>query len=108
MAATHTAPRALGWPNETPIEYWTELPREPRDLDLTAPSAERNGCRADRALVALREYARHTYIRDDVEMFEVVTDLLGDLRHAADALGLDYQACEYVARGHYSSETKGD
>lgn len=36
---------------------------------------------------------------------EVLTDLLSDLRHFADATGIDFDAADRLARDHYEVES---
>jgi hypothetical protein len=56
-----------------------------------------------RLVIAKRAlHAGYECADEDVEA--CVTDMIADLRHLCDALGIDYYACESSAYGHYTAE----
>lgn len=100
-------------------------PVDPTDLDLNAlraadwdgdgptqwrsdDSPHDNTRRAGFALQGVGAYAAKTRLAGDVDAREVIGDLLGDLRHLCDALGLDFAALDEDGREHYDAELRGD
>ncbi len=72
--------------------------------------AHDNGRRAGFGMTALLAYARRAGHLDDsyAEKPELALgELLGDLRHLADALGLDYTEIDEDGLGHYKAELRG-
>lgn len=70
-----------------------------------------NGRRAGFAINGLVAYARRTGLlngRNDEDPETVIGDFLGDLRHLADALGLDYAEIDEHGQGHYEAELRGE
>lgn len=55
--------------------------------------------RSKRAKAALRRYIG---VHEDTETG--VVDLLADLRHFCDSVGLDFDNCDRIAIGHYAEE----
>lgn len=69
-----------------------------------------NSDRARRAFAAVEEYiGRERVSLDDVDdAHQVVKDLLGDLRHLADRLGVDFDAADLAAGRIYTDERASD
>ncbi|MCP2097482.1 hypothetical protein LV78_005472 [Actinosynnema pretiosum] len=66
-----------------------------------------NGRRAGFATRAVVSYAEHTGLlndHNDEYPATAIADLLGDLRHLADSLGLDYAELDHRGQDHYVSE----
>lgn len=66
-----------------------------------------NGRRAGFAVGAVLAYAERTGLlsdRNDEDPATVIGDLLGDLRHLADSLGLDFSELDRRGTNHYVSE----
>lgn len=54
---------------------------------------------------ALKEYIKDARVWDPATQWQtVITDALADLRHLAQAEGVDFYACDKRAYGHYSTE----
>lgn len=68
-------------------------------------SAHDNTRRAGFALAALGGYRA---VVGDEEPATVIGDLLGDLRHLCDALGLDFEDLVEAGRFHYDAELRGE
>lgn len=67
-----------------------------------------NTVRAGHASVALLAFADETMSGGDGETVETgIVDLIGDLLHLCDYLGLDFAECEEQARRHYGPELHG-
>jgi hypothetical protein len=67
-----------------------------------------NNARATYAAAALVEYA--AVVGDPVHsegLSEVISDLLGDLRHLCDALGINYEAAVLTGVAQYEEELSG-
>ncbi|USH45367.1 hypothetical protein SEA_RUTHIEJR_89 [Mycobacterium phage Ruthiejr] len=69
------------------------------------PQAD-NNTRAAFAAEALVAYVRR--VGDPGELETAVTDLLGDLRHLCDALGLDFEDAAEMSFCHYDAEIRGE
>lgn len=69
--------------------------------------ARDNGTRAGHAAAALIAYARRTGLIHDEEPETAIGDLLGDLRHLCDALGLDFADLSDKGHRHYAEELHG-
>ncbi|MGW4527813.1 hypothetical protein [Amycolatopsis sp. NPDC004378] len=70
-----------------------------------------NGRRAGFAALAVFAYAHRVGAINDVNDEDpetVISDLLGDLRHLADSLGLDFAELDRRGRGHYEPELYGE
>lgn len=78
------------------------------------PRERRNRHRAARAREALRQYAIDSFGPQQaaVELAQdprsLLADLLTDLRHFADARGLDFAQAVESSAGHHHGETVGD
>lgn len=59
-----------------------------------------------RALVAYAEHLGGKNLTEEVET--AASDLLSDLRHLLDALGVDWQAALSAAEGYYRAEILGE
>lgn len=69
--------------------------------------AQDNYRRATFASVGLQAYGQATRsVEEDIPT--VFSDLLGDLRHLADCLGLDFEELSERGQHHYLPETKGE
>ncbi|MDO2394781.1 DUF4262 domain-containing protein [Mycobacterium avium subsp. hominissuis] len=78
------------------------------DSDGAEPQ-EDNNIRAGWAARALVAYAQHVGGASLSEEIEVAAgDLLGDLRHLFDALGVDWDAAVEASGGHYRAEIFGE
>jgi hypothetical protein len=82
-----------------------ELGATPVSQITTADPQADNNARASFAAHALHAYSQVCIGSGEFE--EALTDLLGDLRHLADALGLDYGDADYRAHAHYVAEIHG-
>lgn len=80
-------------------------PFEPVDY-FEAEPAERNYRRATFASSVVRIFATATGIDDD-EPATAISDLLCDLQHLADALGLDWADLTERGAGHHAAEIAG-
>lgn len=127
---TTTAPLALGRAAErverpapspdTPVEAvsqlkellaWYDGDGEMRYHDTVEDGRHDNGRRAGFAAIAVLVYAARTGLlndRNDEEPTTVLGDLLGDLRHLADSLGLDFGELNGHGEFHYEPELRGD
>jgi hypothetical protein len=68
---------------------------------MTQPT---NAERAEWASLAIETFADATGLNTDVEMAEAIGDLIADMHHLADSLGLDFAAILATASMHYSEE----
>lgn len=62
---------------------------------------------AGQAVIAYADATRHG-TGSEVDVPEVIGDLLGDLRHLCDALGLDFDALSEDGRERYDAELRGE
>lgn len=69
--------------------------------------AHDNHRRATFASVAVKAYAEATGVMDE-EPSLAIGDLLGDLRHLCDSLGVDYDELDDRGERHYQPETLGE
>lgn len=95
-----------------PLEVLTEPPLDPNehlhnDLDGDPAKTEHdNTMRAVWAASAVLTYGRRVYNGSCEEPVEqAMGDLLSDLRHLADALGLDFE--QLLTTTHYDREIEG-
>jgi hypothetical protein len=99
----------IGLPVAFPEEFLLrDLPRPHEgslfDIDL-AP--DRNQQRGLFVAEAMRTYAETTGVSDEaVEL--VIRDMLGDMRHLCDSLGLSYSELDRRAHSSYRSEIGGE
>lgn len=79
--------------------------KSPEDVALSAS----NDRRVSWAGAAFLEYARNTgiYEQPSEDLARHLSDLLGDLRHLADALGADWEELAASAGKHYRAEIHG-
>ena len=80
---------------------WDEIMDEVELGKLAHPEPGPAMLRLSMAKIALRSYVQ---VDDEPE---AITDLLSDLRHLCDALGLDFAELDRIAYRHYIEE-KGD
>lgn len=88
---------------------WRDLPSE-RENGITYDAGDEvhdNSRRASGGVVAIRAYAEQTYSGWGEELDTIVGDMLGDLMHACDALGVDFGTALRRAEGDYSCELEG-
>lgn len=80
------------------------------DLDWEGPLRERNNQRAVFAAIGVVAFAKRVYGGGiDVEPSDqAIADLLADLRHLADGLGLDWDHLCGWGEGHYEAEIEDD
>lgn len=86
------------------VDSWETVPVGKIGIDY-APQRD-NDARASfvaRALAAYREV-----VRGDEEVETVMSDFLGDMRHFADAVGVDFDAVNDRGQYHYEAEIVGD
>lgn len=76
-----------------------------KDYKLPPDPDGMNPIRSEAADRALRVFALETGANIEVEMADVLTDLLGNLRHLCDRHGLDFDKIHDLARDHYTGET---
>jgi hypothetical protein len=95
------------------IETTDDLPMpDPHDhlaCDWGNPEAcaDDNTLRAELAALAVRAYAERTGVLGE-EPALAISDLLGDLMHLCDALGLDFQGLVDRGAYHYEPELRGE
>lgn len=102
--------RHLPRPMHPPRAGLSDLIAPTRDLNEAEDEAairDDNDDRADRALAGIRAYAAVTFYGDEV-LTTILGDFLGDLRHACDALGVDWQRVTDSGSGHYEAEIRGE
>lgn len=68
---------------------------------------EDNNRRAGWALIGFNAYSEHVHKDSGEDLATGLGDLLGDLLHLCDLLGLDFSELEDRARGHYLAELAG-
>lgn len=92
------------------IETFAELPPLPQNRRLVNESTveDRNQMRARYAGEGARAYAQRVGLLSGEEPLTVLGDLLGDLRHLCDALGLDFAEADRKGYNHYSEELVDD
>ena len=108
--------RPLYYASRLPVETAQELANlisdQPRRSLLAVDGArmrEENDIRAGWAARALVAYAQHLGGASLSEEIEVAaSDLLGDLRHLFDALGVEGDAAVASSDGHYRAEIFGE
>lgn len=108
--------RPLYHANRLPVATAQELadlvsgqPRRSLLADDGANMREENDIRAGWAARALVAYAQHLGGASLSEEIEVAaSDLLGDLRHLFDALGVEWDAAVASSDGHYRAEIFGE
>lgn len=98
---TYTAPEF-----NPPIADFHDLPRRPSAKLGYVDPLDDNRWRAEAAGAAVRAYGVGGY--DSEEPATVVADLLADLRHLCDALGVDYDQLDARGQGHYLAEITGE
>lgn len=76
-------------------------PEHIRDEDYQAD----NTARASFAATALVAFVKRV---GENEMETNVSDLLADLMHLSDALGIDFDNAVYAGRNHYEAEIRGE
>jgi len=97
---------------ERPGEVTADDLAELADLALSVSGADwqhDNNVRATRGARALRAHilAHADQHRGEDEMETEVADMLADLRHLCDALGVDYEGADYSARINHEFEVHG-
>lgn len=65
-----------------------------------------NARRAGFAAVAVVAYGERTGVIEE-DLYTAISDLLGDLRHLADATGLDFDTLSNHGLDHYAPELRG-
>jgi hypothetical protein len=75
------------------------------DVDLVAGIEQRNALRGARAASALVEHVRRVGVRDDFDAN--ISDLVCELRHLADVLGVDWGGVMVGADTNYAAEVRG-
>jgi hypothetical protein len=65
-----------------------------------------NSARASFAALAVVAFVRR--VGDAGDLGTSISDLLGDLRHLCDALGLDYDSLDLHGLAHYNAELRGE
>ncbi len=80
------------------------------DLNWEGPLRERNNQRAVFAAIGVVAFAKRVYGASiDVEPSDqAIADLLADLRHLADGLGLDWDHLCGWGEGHYEAQIEDD
>jgi hypothetical protein len=89
---------------------WYDGDRVMRYGDSVEDARHDNGRRAGFAALAVLTYARRTGLLNDYgdeEPATAIGDLLGDLRHLADSLGLGFAELDRRGEGHYVPELHG-
>ena len=87
---------------------WNDLPTE-RSGRITYDEGDEqsdNESRATAGMAAIRLYASQAFHGPE-EPKTALGDLLGDLRHACDALGLDFDQMSERGAMHYEAELRG-
>lgn len=69
--------------------------------------ADDNALRAEFAAVGVKAFAKRTGVLDE-EPETAISDLLGDLMHLCDALGLNFDGLVESGRQHYDLELRGE
>lgn len=90
---------------------WFDGDGEMRYCDSVEDGRHDNSRRAGFAALAVLSYAVRTGLlndRNDEEPATAIGDLLGDLRHLADSLGLDYTELDRRGKSHYVPELRGE
>lgn len=97
---------------------FSEVVKRTRDLPLPSKDShiagtyepqdnrDDNALRAEFAALAVKAYARRTGVLDE-EPELAIKDLLGDLMHLCDALGLNFEGLVESGRYHYDCEVRG-
>lgn len=88
------------WRAFSHVDAWMRYTSEPEDI------AHDNGVRAHAASRGLMVYAEWTRTREE-PMGQTFADMMADLRHLADALGLDWTELDRAGEAHYSAELRG-
>lgn len=78
----------------------------PGQIGITYDPQRDNNARASFAVAALVAY--RNVVRGDEDIETVLSDLLGDLRHLADVVGVDFDEANDRGRYHYDAEVIGD
>ena len=111
MSTTYPArsvlPHPASDPDETFLHELVEPRREDNEDQDAAVVRDENDDRAARALQGVTAYAQLTYFGAGEGLTTVMGDLLGDLRHACDALGLNWENVTTHGRAHYDEELRG-
>lgn len=76
-----------------------------RHIGDTDPQAD-NNARASFAALALVTYTDK--VGDSGELGTQISDLLGDLMHLCDSLGVEFDSAVDTARMHYTAEIRGE
>lgn len=105
--------------DDSPLDEPDRYPAEPMDAPTTddlradlsgeltySDHAADNSLRARSAAYAVKAYADRVGTRDE-EPGVAIGDLLCDLRHLCDALGLDFDDLSLRGEGHYNAEVTG-
>jgi hypothetical protein len=93
------------------LESWFDGDGEMRYGISTGDIRHDNGRRAGFAAAAVLAYARricHLSTANDEMPETVISDLLADLRHLSDALGLDYAESDVRGDRDYEAEVRGE
>ncbi|MHB1772057.1 MAG: hypothetical protein ACYCST_09990 [Acidimicrobiales bacterium] len=80
------------------------------DMDWDGTLRERNNQRAVFAAIGVMAFADRVYGNcvDDEPSDQTIADLIADLRHLADGLGLDWDHLCGWGEGHYETEIEDD
>jgi len=80
------------------------------DIDWDGTLRERNNQRGVFAAIGVVAFAGRVYSSraDDEPVDQAIADLLADLRHLADGLGLDWDHLCGWGEGHYETEIEDD
>lgn len=93
------------------LESWFDGDGEMRYGTSTEDTRHDNGRRAGFAATAVLAYVRrtcHGSAANDEMPETVISDLLADLRHLSDALGLDFAETDDHGARHYEAELRGE
>ena len=87
-------------------ELFAEYDVDGAEIGYDGDHVRDNTTRAMLTIPALEAFALRTKSDDDVAT--VISDLLADLRHICDALGLDFYALNNTAVDDYDCEVRGE
>lgn len=82
-------------------------PRTVPEDPVTAAVQSENDDRASRALEAVQVYAAESYAGSGEVVATVLGDVVGDLRHLCDAVGMPWPDVLDSAGMHYSAKIRG-
>ena len=80
--------------------------RDLPEMQISDDAQQGNDARASFAAEALVVFTDR--IGDSGDIGTQIADLLANLRHLADAVGVDFYAADYTAARHYNAEIRGE